>query len=69
MLKFDALRISFVLLYRISAKKLRWAVSASIAQEELDVKCLQILRTVIHNEERKLPEDWHSSASDTTIKK
>ena len=61
--------VLFYTLYSISAKKLRWAVSASISQEELDVKCLQILRTLIHNEERKLPEDWHSQASETKIKK
>ncbi|XP_070537450.1 LOW QUALITY PROTEIN: inositol 1,4,5-trisphosphate-gated calcium channel ITPR3-like [Ptychodera flava] len=29
-----------------------------LAQESLDVKCLQLLRALIHNEERKLPEDW-----------
>ncbi len=32
--------------------------SQRIEQEELDIRCLQLLRAVIHNEERKLPEDW-----------
>ncbi|XP_053402419.1 inositol 1,4,5-trisphosphate receptor type 1-like isoform X7 [Mercenaria mercenaria] len=53
----------------ISAKKIRFAVSSSRAQEELDVKCLQILRTIIHNEERKLPDDWTNSAVDAKVKK
>lgn len=35
-----------------------------IEQEELDIRCLQLLRAVIHNEERKLPEDWADNPSD-----
>ena len=27
-------------------------------QEALDIKCLQLLRALIHNEERKLPSTW-----------
>lgn len=61
--------IGLYLFNRISAKKIRFAVSSSRAQEELDVKCLQILRTLIHNEERKLPDDWTSSAVDAKVKK
>ncbi|XP_055890997.1 inositol 1,4,5-trisphosphate receptor-like isoform X3 [Biomphalaria glabrata] len=37
--------------------------------EQLDVRCLQILRALIHNEERKLPEDWASRTSESKIKK
>jgi inositol 1,4,5-triphosphate receptor type 1 len=29
-------------------------------QEELDIKCLQLLRAIIHNEIVKLPDDWES---------
>lgn len=29
-----------------------------IEQEELDIRSLQLLRAVIHNEERRLPENW-----------
>ncbi|XP_046366515.2 inositol 1,4,5-trisphosphate receptor type 3-like isoform X5 [Haliotis rufescens] len=36
---------------------------------ELDVRCLQLLRAVIHNEERKLPDDWDTRTSETKIKK
>ncbi|KAL4234550.1 hypothetical protein ACF0H5_006191 [Mactra antiquata] len=53
----------------ISAKKIRLAVSTSRSQEELDIKCLQILRTIIHNEERKLPDDWASGSVDAKVKK
>lgn len=34
-----------------------------LEQEELDLRCLQLLRTIIHNEERKLPEDWEDNPS------
>ena len=33
-------------------------------QEELDIRCLQLLRAVIHNEERRLPEDWEEDPQD-----
>ena len=29
-----------------------------LEQEELDIRCLQLIRAALHNEERKLPEDW-----------
>ena len=29
-------------------------------QEELDIKCFQLLRAIIHNEIVKLPEEWES---------
>jgi len=32
--------------------------ASRIEQEELDIRSLQLLRAVIHNEERKLPENW-----------
>ncbi|KAL3860316.1 hypothetical protein ACJMK2_010455, partial [Sinanodonta woodiana] len=53
----------------ISAKKIRMAMIPSGAAEVLDIKCLQILRAIIYNEERKLPEDWDTRASETKIKK
>jgi len=36
----------------------RRSEAGRIEQEELDIRCLQLLRALIHNEERKLPEDW-----------
>lgn len=39
------------------------------ATEDLDIKCMQILRAIIHNEERKLPEDWDTCTSEQKIKK
>ena len=35
-----------------------------IEQEELDIRCLQLIRATIHNEERKLPEDWEEDPQD-----
>ena len=31
-----------------------------IEQQELDIKCLQLLRALLHNEIVKLPEDFES---------
>ena len=30
-------------------------------QENLDIKCLQLLRAIIHNEVVKLPDDWEEN--------
>jgi len=51
---------------RISAEMYRKLPSeaARLEQEELDIRCLQLLRATIHNEERKLPEDWEENAAD-----
>lgn len=32
-----------------------------LEQEELDIKCLQLLRGLIHNEIVKLDDDWESN--------
>lgn len=37
--------------------------------EDLDIKCLQILRALVVNEERKLPENWETRSSSPKIKK
>lgn len=34
---------------------------ARVEQENLDVKCLQLLRAVIHNEIVKLPDNWEDN--------
>ena len=44
--------------FRISAKATQLNEKDRVNQEDLDVKCLQLLRGVIHNEIVKLPEDW-----------
>lgn len=38
-------------------------------QEKLDIRCLQILRAIIHNEERQLPADWPTRTAETIIRK
>ena len=35
-----------------------------LEQEELDIRSLQLLRAIIHNEERKLPDDWEENPQD-----
>ncbi|XP_077987360.1 inositol 1,4,5-trisphosphate-gated calcium channel ITPR1-like [Glandiceps talaboti] len=44
----------------ISGNNPRSTERERLQQEALDVKCLQLLRALIHNEERQLPEDWAS---------
>ncbi|CAD5116200.1 DgyrCDS5116 [Dimorphilus gyrociliatus] len=42
----------------ISGSDLRMTEASKVEQEELDIKCLQLLRGVIHNHIVKLPNDW-----------
>lgn len=35
--------------------------STRLQQEELDIKCLQLLRAMIHNEIVKLPDNWEEN--------
>lgn len=42
----------------ISGSDVRMAEASKVEQEELDIKCLQLLRAVIHNLIVKLPNDW-----------
>ncbi|XP_070538210.1 inositol 1,4,5-trisphosphate-gated calcium channel ITPR3-like [Ptychodera flava] len=44
----------------ISGNNPRSTERERLSQEVLDVKCLQLLRALIHNEERKLPKDWEN---------
>lgn len=37
--------------------------------DELNIKCLQILRAMIHNQERLMPEDWATRTSEPKIAK
>ncbi|KAK3085572.1 hypothetical protein FSP39_005468 [Pinctada imbricata] len=45
------------------------SVPSNSSQEDLDIKCLQILRALVHNEERRLPDDWDTKTADAKIKK
>ena len=38
--------------------------SVRIEQEELDIRTLHLLRATVHNEERKLPENWEENPSE-----
>ena len=61
---------SYFFYFSISARfALRRDKTSVIAgQQELDMRCLQILRATIHNEERRLPEDWHLHVSENAVK-
>ncbi|KAK3610322.1 hypothetical protein CHS0354_029791 [Potamilus streckersoni] len=53
----------------ISMEVKRMTESARLEMDELNIKCLQILRGIIHNEERKLPEDWATRTTEPKIEK
>ncbi|KAK3094787.1 hypothetical protein FSP39_006217 [Pinctada imbricata] len=48
---------------RISGTLTQLNEKEKLEQVELDVKCLQLLRGLIHNEIVKLPEDWEGESS------
>ena len=47
-----------LLYFRISSSQTSFTEAGRVEQEELDIKCLQILRAVIHNEIVRLADDW-----------
>lgn len=42
---------------------------ARMEMDELNVKCFQVLRALVHNEERRLPEDWATRTTEPKITK
>ncbi|GFS12814.1 inositol 1,4,5-trisphosphate receptor type 1 [Elysia marginata] len=54
---------------KISAVQCKQTRRSQPTSELLDVRCMQILRALIHNEERRLPEDWALRMSESKIKK
>ena len=46
--------------FRISITLTNLNEKERIEQQELDIKCLQLLRAMLHNEIVKLPEDFES---------
>uniref|UniRef100_A0A0L8I7T5 RyR/IP3R Homology associated domain-containing protein n=1 Tax=Octopus bimaculoides TaxID=37653 RepID=A0A0L8I7T5_OCTBM len=50
---------------RISAKETRLNEAKRKEMDELNIKCLQVLRALIHNEERKLCEDWETRTGES----
>ena len=50
--------ISWEMYPKLSSESLR------IEQEELDIRSLHLLRAVVHNEERKLPENWEENPAE-----
>ncbi|XP_076109900.1 inositol 1,4,5-trisphosphate-gated calcium channel ITPR2-like isoform X1 [Mytilus galloprovincialis] len=54
---------------QISADLFKNSAGSAAEFDDLDIKCLQILRACIHNEERKLPEDMDSRAGESSVKR
>ena len=46
---------------RISAYRSKLDEASRLGQEELDIKCLQLLRAIIHNEVVRLPAKWEDN--------
>ncbi|XP_035825085.1 inositol 1,4,5-trisphosphate receptor type 3 isoform X3 [Aplysia californica] len=53
----------------ISAVQCKKPRPSQPTNEQLDVRCLQILRALVHNEERRLASDWAMRTSESKIKK
>ncbi|XP_076449737.1 inositol 1,4,5-trisphosphate-gated calcium channel ITPR1-like isoform X2 [Babylonia areolata] len=53
----------------ISAQQCKQPYADQPTHAELDVRCLQVLRAIVHNEERRLADDWAVRASEEKIKK
>ncbi|XP_071092410.1 inositol 1,4,5-trisphosphate-gated calcium channel ITPR3-like isoform X4 [Haliotis cracherodii] len=51
----------------ISLDYKRLTEAARQEMDDLNIKCLQVLRALVHNEERKLPEDWETRTTETKI--
>ncbi|KAL5022859.1 hypothetical protein ScPMuIL_002014, partial [Solemya velum] len=66
--KFEPAAVLLDQLY-ISLGHKRMTESSRLEMDELNIKCLQLLRAIIHNEERKLPEDWETRTTEPRIKK
>ncbi|XP_055891550.1 inositol 1,4,5-trisphosphate receptor type 1-like isoform X4 [Biomphalaria glabrata] len=47
----------------------RLSEAARIEMDDLNIKCFQVLRAIIHNEERRLPEDWATRTTEHKISK
>ena len=43
--------------------------AARLEMDDLNIKCFQVLRALIHNEERRLPDDWATRTTEPKIMK
>ena len=55
--------ITLCCIFSISTKLTNLSEKERIEQHELDVKCLQLLRGLMHNEIVKLPEDFEGDVN------
>ncbi|XP_060552412.1 inositol 1,4,5-trisphosphate receptor type 2-like [Ruditapes philippinarum] len=54
---------------KISSGFTRLTEQARQEMDELNIKCLQILRAMVHNEERRLPDDWPTRTAEPKVAK
>ncbi|KAK3086885.1 hypothetical protein FSP39_024881 [Pinctada imbricata] len=66
--RYDAASVLIEQLHISMADK-RMSEKARLELDELNIKCLQILRAIIHNEERKMPETWAVRTTEPKIMK
>ena len=57
------LHVFFICIFRISHQLTHLSEKEKLEQDELDVKCLKLLRALIYNEAVKLPADWETETS------
>ncbi|XP_021341779.1 inositol 1,4,5-trisphosphate receptor type 2-like [Mizuhopecten yessoensis] len=53
----------------ISMGHKRMSEAARQEMDDLNIKCIQLLRAIVHNEERKMPDDWETRTTEPKIKK
>ena len=66
---FESQNTFHTFLFSISMGHKRMTEAARQEMDDLNIKCLQLLRAMVHNEERKMPEDWETRTTEHKIKK
>ena len=61
--------LSYFFFLSISIADKRMTEAARNEMDELSIKCLQVLRAAIYNEERKMDEDWEVRTAEHKIEK
>lgn len=53
----------------ISSEVKRLTEHAQQEMDSLNIKCLQVLRGLVHNDERRLPDDWPTRTTEPKVAK
>jgi inositol 1,4,5-triphosphate receptor type 1 len=59
--------LNYFFFLSISIADKRMTEAARNEMDELNIKCLQVLRAAIYNEERKMDEDWEVRTAEHKI--